>query len=72
MLNMYPAMRYCRDGRQCVVQDAAESLALGPDWSDTPATWDVTLHPPALPPVSAGPQVGPKKRGRPRKTPVGA
>ena len=67
MLTMYPAMRYSRDGRQCLVRSEEESAALGPDWSNTPATWDTTLHPPAPPPATAVSPAGPKKRGRPRK-----
>ena len=63
---MYPAARYCRDGRMVIVKDEAEAAALGPDWSTTPATWE-----PVATVISATVPVAPppvkRKPGRPRK-----
>ena len=32
----FPKSKYHPDGRGCVVQDAGEEVALGPQWADTP------------------------------------
>jgi len=72
MLTMYPAARYCKDGRMIIVRDEAEAEALGKDWAVTPAAWDgsASVSPSSSPsPSEEIPKPPPVKRkpGRPRK-----
>lgn len=67
----FPKSKYHPDGRGCVVQDAGEEVALGPEWADKPfppvADPVLAEAPPSDDAPSAPSEPARRPRGRPRK-----
>ncbi len=63
---LYPAARYHRDGRGCLVRNAEEDAALGPEWKDSPAAFVNQIEPAVEAPAPPKAQRKPPRRTQPK------